>query len=98
MAGIENNEINFPGGFDDFREKIACQEEIYLEKNEEEIRAILIVENPTPPQESLREQWKLALEDLITGDLDDPPLSDKVIEEMLNTELRPLGLAKRLCL
>jgi hypothetical protein len=41
-------------------------------------------DDPLPPRrESLKEQRKLAAEELITGDFDDPPLSEEAVEEML---------------
>ena len=98
---------------------MASQEELYLEKTEEEVVAILtsdvspaaqsdrstiidicaereadlkiereIADLSTPrmpgnPDEELVE----AVEELITGDSDDPPLSEDTVEEMLSSSL-----------
>ena len=62
-------------------EAIASQEEIYLEEVEEEIRAILIFESPCP-SENVDQELERAAEDLVTGDSDDPPLSEEKITEL----------------
>jgi hypothetical protein len=62
----------------------ASQEEFYLEETEEELRMILesgvtsspSLETPLPDPES-------EIEDLLTGDSDDPPLSEDQIEDAL---------------
>ncbi len=89
---------NIPTDTESYYETVASQEEIYLEETEEELRAILISDDPTPSQdknmtdennnppiaESLDEWLEHAAEELITGDSDDPPLSEKAVVEMLN--------------
>jgi len=78
-------------------ETVASQEEIYLEETEEELRAILISEDPSSygqgettcvdccfVTESLDEERGRAAEELITGDSDDPPLSANAVVEMLS--------------
>ena len=65
-------------------EIIASQEEIYLEEVEEELRLILESDDPAPPlDQTLDQQQENLAEELITGDSDDPPLSDESVEEML---------------
>lgn len=73
---------NIPTGkTDEYYEELASQEEIYLEQVEENLRAIAICEldasRRTENPDALRE---CAAENLITGDLDDPPLSEETIE------------------
>ena len=69
---------------DTYYEEQACQEEIYLEETEEELRIILESADSVPSQrEDLREEQENAAEELITGDSDDPPLSDDSVEEVL---------------
>jgi hypothetical protein len=87
---------NIPNDADAYYETVASQEEIYLEETEEELRAILISEDPSTyvqresgcvdccfVAESLDEELCRAAEELITGDSDDPPLSEKAVAEML---------------
>ena len=83
---MNSDDVNLPNDFDACYEEIASQEEIYLEENEEEIRVILTAEVPSAPRHSLSEQRTCAMEDLITGDPDDPPLSEEVIDDMLKTK------------
>ena len=46
-------------------------------------------ENNNPPiAESLDERLEHAAEELITGDSDDPPLSEETVAEMLGSPLR----------
>ncbi len=85
MAGYENNDINIPNDSDACYERVASQEEVSLEENEEKVEAILIAKDPTPPQESLSEQRNHAVEELITGDSDDPPLSEEAVRDMLKS-------------
>ena len=70
---------------DSYYEEQAHQEEIYLEEREEDVRMILEFEDPppSPPWENLDQQRAEAAEKLITGDSDDPPLSENAVEEML---------------
>ena len=68
---------------------VPSQEEIHLEETEEEVRAVL--DSETRPQdndhraaESFYDLRADAAEELISGDADDPPLSQQTIAEMLN--------------
>jgi hypothetical protein len=103
------NDKNNPADREAYCETVASQEEIYLEETEEELRAILISEDPSPSAnnslvfgeiceereidrevegsmtdagdnprtaENLDEQLNHAAEELITGDSDDPPLTE----------------------
>jgi hypothetical protein len=68
-------------------EAVASQEEIYLEETEEELRIILECDNETSPSaKNLKERQDDAARDLLTGDSDDPPLSEETVEEMLLQE------------
>ena len=71
---------------DAYYEEQARQEETYIEEREEDLRMILELEDtpPVPPRESLDQQRAEAAEELITGDSDEPPLSQNLVEEMLN--------------
>lgn len=82
MSPCKRTEENTPTDTDAYYETVASQEEIYLEETEEELRAILIFDNPCPP-ESVDERLEQAAEELITGDSDDPPLSEEAVAEML---------------
>jgi len=73
-----------------YYETIASQEEIYLEETEEQVRAVLTSEALSPLRndnprvaEGLEEGLGQAAEGLITGDSDDPPLSEDAVAEML---------------
>jgi hypothetical protein len=66
-----------------YYEMVASQEEIYLEETEEELRSILIFGDPVST-DGADEQLDHAAEQLITGDSDDPPLSDEIVDEMLS--------------
>jgi hypothetical protein len=67
---------------------VASQEEIYLEETEEELRVILESDDPLPPRSERPSQHREpAAEELITGDSDDPPLSEEAVEEMLSMTL-----------
>jgi hypothetical protein len=75
-----------------FYEKVASQEEIYLEKTQEAVRTILSSEAPsllrndnTRISEVLDEELDHATEQLISGDSDDPPLSEEAIADLLRT-------------
>jgi hypothetical protein len=89
MRNDEKKNESIPAHTDDYYEVIASQEEIYLEEVEENLRAILTSETNTAYREagSFDEQLDRAAEELLTGDSDDPPLSEKTITEMLS---RPL--------
>ncbi len=90
MSIYESNE-DIPTNKEAYYEKIASQEEIYLEETEEEVAEVLIFEVPSPPQnadrdaESLDEILAEAAAELITGDADDPPLSQETITDLLST-------------
>jgi hypothetical protein len=64
-------------------EAVASQEESYLEKTEEDLRMILEADDPHPsPVAGSDQQRESAVEELITGDSDDPPLSEESVAEM----------------
>jgi hypothetical protein len=94
----KSNEENIPNDTEAYYEAVASQEEIYLEEVEEELSAILIFGDPSPPLKeaerslsnndpcragSLDEKLEHAAEELIAGDSDDPPLCEEVLAEML---------------
>jgi len=71
---------------EDYYEEQASQEEFYLEEREEDLRMILeFDDSPSSTGESLSEERQHAVEELITGDSDDPPLSDEAIDGILRT-------------
>jgi hypothetical protein len=80
---IGENENSPVGKTDDYYERLASQEEIYLERIEENLRAIAIREmdesRATVKLDELRES---AAESLIEGDSDDAPLSEETIDGM----------------
>jgi hypothetical protein len=121
-----SDDKNMPTDTEAYCEELASQEEIYLEETEEELRAILVSEDPSPAQnnrlmlaenrgereftceversmadannnprvgDSLDEQLNHAAEELITGDSDDPPLSEEAVVERLpmTSNARRLG-------
>jgi hypothetical protein len=77
---------------DTYYEELASQEELYLEKTEE--AAVAILTSYVSPEsqknrcamtaESPDAQLVVASEELITGDADDPPLSEEAVQELLN--------------
>ena len=77
-----------------YYEAIASQEETYLEETEEEVIEVLITEdsyqlhknplNRICVGETVEEQRVHAAEELITGDSDDPPLSEEEVEKLLS--------------
>lgn len=111
-----NDNKNIPTDTDACYEEVASQEELYLEKTEEEVVAILtsyvssasqsdrsttidicaeresdleikgVMTDLTSPLMVGKpdEQLVEAAEELLTGDSDDPPLSEDSIQEMLN--------------
>ena len=116
MSINANNNEDIPIDTDACYENVASQEELYLEKTEEKVVAIL-TSYVSPASQSDRsttidvcaeresdveiervmtdftsprivgnpdEQLVEAVEELITGDSDDPPLSEDSIEELLN--------------
>jgi hypothetical protein len=104
MSNDEKRNESIPAHTDDYYEAIASQEELYLEEVEENLRAILIAYKPLASgdannhraAESLDEQLNHAAEELITGDSDDPPLSEETVAEMIqedvHTNLIRLGI------
>jgi hypothetical protein len=111
MSIYKSNNESIPTDTETYYEAVAGQEEIYLEEVEEELRAILIIGDPSPSRkevkrsmsdanndpriaESLDEQLNHAAEELITGDSDDPPLSEEVVAEMLRVTQMPKGLRR----
>ena len=117
MSINANNNKNVPVDTDACYEEVASQEELYLEKTEEEVVAILNFSYVSPASQSdcstlvdicaerksdleiervttdltsppmvgnPDEQLVEAAEELITGDSDDPSLSEGSIQEMLN--------------
>ena len=96
MSIDKSDDENIPVHTEDYYEELASQEELYLEETEEEVRAILISDDPSLTDannnsciaESLDEQLHHAAEELITGDSDDPPLREETVAEMLGSPLR----------
>jgi hypothetical protein len=84
MYIYDPNDKKIPIGTEDYCEDVASQEEVYLEDTEEEVRMKLEADDSESLQnESPGEQREEAEEDLITGDSDDPPLSEDSVEKML---------------
>ena len=68
----------------DSYERRASQEEFYLEETEEELLMILEGDVTTSPSRELPLPGpEREIEDLFTGDSDDPPLSEDQIEDAL---------------
>ena len=111
MSSNIDDDNNVPTFEEVCYEMVASQEEIYLEETEEELRAILIfddlsssggvgismsaADNHPCKVEGPDEQLNHAAEELITGDSDDPPLSEEAVEEMLNNEEAPKGYPEK---
>jgi len=81
---------NIPAHTDDYYEALASQEQECLDEGVEKLREReILVSEDSPPNmdpcagESLDEQLDHATEELITGDTDDPPLSDEEVVVML---------------
>ena len=89
MSNDESKNESSPAHTEDYYEAVASQEQTYLDEVEENLPAMLTFDANSAPRaaESLHEQLEQAAEELITGDSDDPPLSEKTITEMLS---RPL--------
>jgi hypothetical protein len=87
MCSYERSDENISIRIDAYYEELAKQEEIYLEEIEEDVRMILEFEDPppSPPQQSLDQKRAEAAEELIMGDSDDPPVSENVTDEWLNS-------------
>lgn len=60
------NNKEIPADIDAHYEAVAGQEELYLEETEEEVRAILISQDPSP-RNATAECWQRTLEDLEIG-------------------------------
>jgi hypothetical protein len=82
MSIYKSNDESIPTDTEAYYEAVASPEEIYLEETEEELRAILVCEDPVP-SDGTGEQLDHAAEELITGDSDDPPISEEEVAEML---------------
>ena len=126
MSSNMNSDKNIPPDSEAHYEELACQEEIYLEETEEELRVILTSDDPPPSlttaeySQSIRGEREIdcevnrsmadaknnprmaespdeplvdAAEKLITGDSDDPPLSEEEVVETLRmtSNARKLG-------
>ena len=96
MSSDENKKESVPTHTDAYYEEQASQEELYLEEVEENLRAILTSYKPWASRsgsknhraaESLNEQLDHAAEELITGDSDDPPLSEETVAEMVQEDV-----------
>jgi hypothetical protein len=62
----------------------ASQEEFYLEQTEEDLRMILECDETTAhSSDSSLPVLESELEDLLTGDSDDPPMSEEQVEDAL---------------
>ena len=88
MSIDKSGDENVQNHTEAYYEELASQEEIYLEEREERARTVLISETLSPSEckaESLDEQLNHATEELVTGDSDDPPLSEGTVAEMLRT-------------
>jgi len=86
MYILDNNDKSISTETDAYYETVASQEEIYLEETEEEVYMILESYDPPSSQSENRdEQREHAVEDLITSDSDDSPLSEELVEEMLDS-------------
>ena len=85
MYILDNNDKSISTDTDACYEAVASQEEIYLEETEEEVHVILEAYDPSSPQSKNRnEQREHEVEELIIGDSDDPPLSEELVDEMLD--------------
>ena len=82
MYILDNNDKSIPTDTDAYYETVASQEEIYLEETEEEVYMVLESYDPPSSQgENRNEQREHAVQELITGDSDDPPLSEELVGE-----------------
>ena len=85
MYILDNNDKSISTDTDAYYEAVASQEEIYLEETEEEVHIILESYDPPSSQsENRHEQGEHAVEELITRDSDDPPLSEELVDEILD--------------
>jgi hypothetical protein len=90
MPISNSNKENISTGTPDYCDPRADQEEIYREEGEEAVHQVLESDELLPLQnngsymaDSLGEQLDHAARALITGDADDPPLSEQAIRNML---------------
>jgi hypothetical protein len=84
----KSNDEKISSHTEDYYEALASQEQEYLDEKVERLREreILVFEVSSTSNnscESLGEPLHHAAEELITGDSDDPPLSDEAVVEML---------------
>ena len=85
MFIYDSNDKNMPTNIDDYNEAVASQEEAYLEEAEEQVRTILESDAPRPQlNENSDRQREQAAEELITGDPDDPPMSEEAVTKLLS--------------
>jgi hypothetical protein len=83
MNLIGDNENTPTAKTDEYYEDLAGQEELYLERIEENVRAIAICElDASRATENLDELRASAADNLVEGDSDDPPLGEEAIEGM----------------
>jgi len=89
MSIEKRNSETIPAHTDDYYEAIASQEEVFLEEGVEKLREreLLVTEetanNLRQAEAFAEKEVGHAAEELITGDADDPPLSDERTVEML---------------
>ena len=90
MPVDNSNKETVSAGTQDYCDARTDQEEIYREEAEEEVRQVLesgelslLQSNGPYMGDTLAEQLDHAARELITGDADDPPLSEHAIENML---------------
>jgi hypothetical protein len=84
----KSNDENISSHTEDYYEALAGQEQEYLDEIVEKFREceVLVFENSSAINitcESPDEPLHQAAEELITGDSDDPPLSDDAVVEIL---------------
>ena len=83
MSTYETNSERITIQIDSY-ELRASQEEFYLEETEEELRMILECDATTSQSSDLSlPNSETEMEDLLTGDSDDAPLSEDQVEEAL---------------
>ena len=63
MSLYKNDDENIPADTEAYYEAAACQEEIYLEEVEEELRAILTSDDQLPSR-TKAEYWRSKIEEL----------------------------------
>ena len=92
MNNEENNKEIKIVHTDDYYEAIASQEQVYLDEIEEHLIEILtcdlnVIHHKT---QDLDEQLSQNVEELLSGDSDDPPLTEDTITDIMNTTLHNL--------